>query len=59
MILTIFYIILILLVINVLLLVFSCNSPDDEALKSYRFKMRLPKQRKYQNQKSYHLAADK
>lgn len=59
MILTILYILLTLLIINVLLLIFSCNTPDEENLKTYRFKMKLPKQKSLQKQKSYYLAGDK
>lgn len=56
---TILYILIALILINVFLLVFSCNTPDDEAIKSYRIKIRFPKQKKAITNKSYHLAADK
>ncbi|GGE24074.1 hypothetical protein GCM10010832_00970 [Psychroflexus planctonicus] len=59
MLITILYILIALILINVFLLIFSCNSPDDEAIKSYRIKIRFPKQKKLEANKPYHLAADK
>lgn len=59
MLLSVLYIIAVLVLINVLLLIFSCNCPDDEAIKSYRIKIRFPKKKKATSSKAYHLAADK
>ena len=59
MILTILLILSALVIINVLLLIFNCYSPDDEVIKSYRIKIRFPKQKKAKRQASFNLAADK
>jgi hypothetical protein len=59
MLLTFLYILGGLVFINVLLLIFSCNTPDEEATKSFRIKIRFPKQKKAAVSKNYRLAADK
>lgn len=59
MLITILYILGALIFVNVFLLVFSCNTPDEEAIKRYKLRMRFPKQKKEFSKKGYHLAADK
>jgi hypothetical protein len=59
MLITILYILGALIFINVFLLIFSCNTPDDEATKSYRLKIRFPKQKESTPNESYQFAADK
>jgi hypothetical protein len=59
MILTFLIILLALVFLNVLLLIFSCNSPDDEAIKSYKMRIRFPKQKKVKTSNTFNLAADK
>ncbi|WP_188405574.1 hypothetical protein [Psychroflexus salis] len=59
MLLSILFILGTLVFVNVFLLIFSCNTPDDEAIKSYRIKIRFPKQKKTKSNPAYQLAADK
>lgn len=60
MLLTILIVLISLVAVNILLLIFSCNNPDEEAIKPYRMRVRFPRRLEKSSSPVYSsLVADK